>query len=65
MVDDLSHVTNMRFQVSRDRRQVIHRVLGQSARTLKSAKGEFVENHSPKEQRLEFLQLGDAAPQSE
>ena len=59
MVDDLSRVQGMRFQVSQGQRRAIRQVRGQSGRTLMSVKVEYVENHFPKELPLEFWLLID------
>jgi hypothetical protein len=53
------------FQEDQDLRQVIHLARDQSVHIQESAKDEYAENHSPKEQRLESLPLSDEALQSE
>jgi len=44
---------------------VIHQVRDQSVHIQVNAKALFAENHSPKEQQLEFLQLSAEVQQSE
>ena len=59
MVDGLSRVQDMKFQVSQGQRRVIRQVRDRSGRTLMSAIAECVESHFPKGLPLEFSPLID------
>ena len=53
------------FLINLGLRQVIHQVRGQSGRTLMNVKVEYVENHFPKGQLLEFLRPSDEVLRNE
>jgi hypothetical protein len=58
-------VPSKQYQLDQDQRRAMLRIHDQSAHIQESAKDEFFENHSPKELRLEFLQLTYVEQRSE
>ena len=65
MVDGPYRAIDKQFPKDQDLRLVIHLARDQSAHIQGNAIDVYVENHSPKELRLESLLPSDEEPQSE